>query len=153
MEECQSDVKPSFGGSLSDLLIKINSALMDSMLSQRPPSTVRRQVLVRDITDPSDKCLDPVMCPIRTFRQRGSMQFTIDVNHPDFAGFSVYRVSEMRFEFLGADPNLTTGNSNIKILIESVGHFYGRNLDTIYEFVSTALSLTYEYDIVTGITC
>lgn len=39
LEECHDGYKPSFGGSMTELLLKINAAQRDDLLVESPPST------------------------------------------------------------------------------------------------------------------
>merc|ERR1712224_1046346 len=76
--ECKSSYEPSFGDSLTDLLLKINAARADSLLIDGPvASTASRTVVIQD-NDHDPACNDAKACPINYFRNHGSLLYEVD---------------------------------------------------------------------------
>jgi hypothetical protein len=143
LEVCPADIRPSFGGSLSDLLNKVSKAMEDALLVNTPPSTVNRQVVIHS----NDSCPS---CLIQEFRDTGFLQYQLDVDNTALSDLSMYRVRTIFLDFIGAVKNTTSGNELLKILISSNGIFRDTKDGTTYDFVSGPLSLAYEYNIETG---
>jgi hypothetical protein len=142
LTECSSAMRPSFGGTLSQLLSKVNRALQDSLLSDSTPSTVSRFVTITD-----EDCSN---CPIASLRETGVMYYSLTTDNTALSDLSTYRVRTIFLQFVGAKRNETTGNQLLKVYIDSSGLFKGKEGDTIYDFVTNPRALAYEYDVVTG---
>ena len=68
-QECGANYKPSFGGSLTVLLTKLNQARRDGIFDPDIPSTVSRTVYITDTdTDPGNENL--LLCPLSSHIER-----------------------------------------------------------------------------------
>jgi hypothetical protein len=128
---------------LSQLLLKISKALQDSLLVDNTPSTVNRQVTINS----NDSCPS---CLIQDFRDNGYLQYQLDVDNPALSDLSMYRVQTIFLDFIGVQKTVISANTLLKVLITSSGIFRDKDGDTVYDFVTSPLSLAYEYDITTG---
>lgn len=147
--ECKPTYKPSFGGSLSTLLLKISAARRDALLNgDSIPSTVMRSIrLVDNDTDPA--CLDVNVCPINFFRKNRALVFTIDTNHRQFSDMALYSVAEIKLEVNGAKA--TSRNKFLQMKIMSSGQFESKSTkQEVFKFLSKPTALNYEYNIETG---
>ena len=122
---CNDSYKPSFRGSLNDLLMKINSASRDDLLIPgNAPSTTSRYVHVEDSdTDPS--CVDAKVCPLNYFRKHRIFVFTLPMEHPDLVDLENYRVTEILLNF--AVSVMTSSHVNVFTITcpfwrKSIGH-------------------------------
>ena len=96
---CKDSYTPSFGGSLNDLLLKINSARRDDLLIPgNAPSTASRFVNVRD-SDTSPNCTDAKVCPLNYFRKNRVFVYTLPIDHPDLVDLDKYKVAEILLNF------------------------------------------------------
>jgi hypothetical protein len=128
---------------LSQLLLKISTALQDSLLGDNTPSTVNRQVIVKSNTS----CTS---CLIQNFRDNRYLQIQLDVDNPALSDVSMYRLQTIFLDFIGVRKGVNSGNTLLKVLITSSGIFRDKEGGTVYDFVTSPLSLAYEYDIITG---
>ena len=97
LQECRSTYRPSYGGSLSDLLLKINQAKRDSLLVGSVPSTTSREVIISD-TDTDPACQDYAVCPVNCLRTKGQFTYDITTDSKDFSDLNQYRVSSLELE-------------------------------------------------------
>lgn len=141
---CRNHYKPQFGGDLSSLLLRINAARRDALFLPDAPSTVRREVIIKDI-DKDPNCTDSQECPINYLKKNRQIIWNLPLNHNSISDLFKYRVAEIKLNFVGAKK--TTENSKLKVQIESSGDFKGRGKDVTYNFITRALRLTYEYDL------
>ncbi|CAD5124777.1 DgyrCDS13040 [Dimorphilus gyrociliatus] len=144
---CRAHYRPQFGGSLSDLLLRINAARRDALFLPDAPSTVRREIVIKD-TDNDPDCTDSEACPLNYLKKNRQIIWTLPTNHQAISDLFKYRVAEIRLNFVGAKK--TGQNSKLKVQIESSGDFKGRSKDASYNFITRALRLTYEYDLDTS---
>jgi len=147
LEPCKDEYKPSFGGSLSELLNRINRARMDSLAIPRPPSTVVKMVRIQD-TNTNSSCFDSLDCPIQSFQTNKYLDFKLLNSHPAFKYLDRYKVSEIELVFVGAKPDVDT--DILKVRIESSGSFQVQDRDRVYDFITKPLSLAYEYSLTDG---
>jgi len=149
LEECKPTYQPSFGGSLSNLLLKISAARRDALLSGNGlASTVVRSIKIVD-TDTDPSCLDSKVCPINFFRKNRALMTTIKADDQQFADLAMYKVTEMKLEVNGATSS--SENKFLQIKILSTGEFESKSTKgDIYHFISKPTSLNYEYNIDTG---
>jgi hypothetical protein len=116
---------------------------MESGVITAPPSTVSRQLVITDASG----CTD---CPVRTFRETGTLRYEVNINNPTFADLASYRIRTIFLDFVGAEQNHTSGNRVLKVMIDSNGIFKSKEKGAVYEFVTTPRSLAFEYDIANG---
>ena len=96
---CKDSYTPSFGGSLNDLLLKINSARRDDLLLPgNAPSTASRFVNIRDL-DTNPNCTDAKVCPLNYFRKNRVFVYTLPIDHPDLVDLDKYKVAEILLNF------------------------------------------------------
>ncbi len=91
LQECKSSYAPAFGGSLSDLLIKISLAQRDDLLDQDPPSSTHRIVTITD-EDTDPECADATKCPINYFRNNRILYFNLPTDHRELIDLHKYRL-------------------------------------------------------------
>ena len=142
--ECNSLYYPDFGDSIEEILAKINLALEDNIwVGPEIPFPVERPIDITDDPDTLPNCTDHKQCPINYLRQNRILVWDLQMGHPTYADLDKYRVREIWMVFHGA--RATGQNTLLKAQIESSGPFESRYNGEIYAFVSTALTLTYEY--------
>jgi hypothetical protein len=148
LEECGDAYKPSFGGDMTQLLMKINEASRASLLDDDIPSTLSRIIRITD-TDTDLECNDATVCPINYFRKHRLLYFPLPTNHPELSDLHKYRVAEIQLEVTGAKS--TTDNKWLQLRIESTGEFQGRAFGKEYNFLTKPLTnKAFEYNLETG---
>lgn len=144
LSPCSSNYRPQFGGSLSDLLLRINAAKGDALFISAAPSTVMRTVIIKNIfRDPF--CLDSHICPISYLKRYRQILWNLPLYYKPLIDLYKYRVTEIQLDFVGVKTK--SENALLKVLIESSGDFKGRDRNTAYNFLTRPLRLTYEYNI------
>ena len=99
LRPCNDSYKPSFRGSLNDLLLKINSTRRDNILIPgNAQFTVSRYINVID-SDTDPNCVDAKVCPLNYFRKHRIFVYTLPIDHPDLVGLEKYRVTEILLHF------------------------------------------------------
>ena len=99
LHQCKESYKPSFGGSLNDLLLKINAARRDDLLIPgNAPSTASRFVHIKD-SDTNPNCTDAKVCPLNYFRNNRIFVYSLPIDHPDLVDLDKYKVAEILLNF------------------------------------------------------
>merc|ERR1712038_1208742 len=146
--ECKDSYKPSFGGSLNDLLLKINAARRDELLIPgAAPSSASRILTIKD-SDLDPDCEDAAVCPVNYFRKNRVLVYTLPIDQPQLSDLDKYMVSEIILDF--KDAKAQSENTFLKVRIESSGNFLSKSHDKVYNFLTQPLKMAYEYDVNNG---
>jgi len=144
LRPCPAEIRPLFGGTLTELLTKTVTAYRDPMLVSAVQATVSRQLIITD----GENCTE---CPVNAFRRTGVLRYRVDVSRPILSDLSNYRVRTIFWQFVGARADPTSGNSRLRVTMESSGLFQSRNTNGVHDFVTSARVLPYEYDVNSGV--
>lgn len=143
---CNPNYRPQFGGSLTELLLRINAARRDAMFISTHFSFVSREVVIKNTKNNDTECTDSLICPINYLKKNQQIIWNLPLNHENLLDLYKYRVAEISLKFIGAKTK-NNHNTKLKTIIESSGDFKGRGFNRTFNFVTRPLRLSYEYDI------
>ena len=122
----------------------------DGIFGSGVPGAICRPLRILDDPDADPDCRDVTLCPIKMFREHRILHFTIPRDHPDLIDIQRYRVGQIHVDVIGAKADEGAPNNRLKLMIESSSPFSVRRGSLWYDFLSRALQVVHEYDVVNG---
>jgi len=138
LRDCGPTYRPMFGGSMSDILLKINAAEHDALYSHDIVSSVSRSAVLVD-KDATPECSDQFTCPIKYLNKERHLILTISPNHTDFSDVQKYRVKEISLKL----KNLNSGLTRMKFYLRNTGLFLDRR-GKVFNFLTRPVLRAYE---------